>query len=387
MAFKKFNQNDIFYSVIESHPSVDLAVYNATIYKQKETQQSGAFVASVPNAPPGNVSLYELNVDRTKAGTGLIYPFITKNGTLSNFQTVSTQEFNNQFSYGDTITGSYPLTASISRQLFRTTTRPHVSALRNTFNYYKYLSQHYAYKSRLGNKATQQLNLISIPSIFYGSSIERGTVDLKFYISGSLIGRLQDKNQNGELIQVSPSGSTGTGSVAGVVLYNEGFISLTGSWPLESSGARNFLNDVTNLQTSSWEFFGAGANDGLPAGILPMVSYEMSFRGTQQTPVVTMMAHANRGEFNHSNNPTYVNYGQIQTPQSSSNWYIDAPLTIKNTTKSPYSDTTGSFEKTTYITKIGIYDENQNLIGIASVAKPVKKTEHRDLTFKLKMDF
>ena len=96
MAFKKFNQNDIFYSVIESHPSVDLAVYNATIYKQKETQQSGAFVASVPNAPPGNVSLYELNVDRTKAGTGLIYPFITKNGTLSNFQTVSTQEFNNQ---------------------------------------------------------------------------------------------------------------------------------------------------------------------------------------------------------------------------------------------------------------------------------------------------
>jgi hypothetical protein len=51
-----------------------------------------------------------------------------------------------------------------------------------------------------------------------------------------------------------------------------------------------------------------------------------------------------------------------------------------------YSDPTGSLVKTTYITKIGIYDDKKKLIGVASVAKPVKKTEDRDLTFKLKLD-
>ena len=34
-----------------------------------------------------------------------------------------------------------------------------------------------------------------------------------------------------------------------------------------------------------------------------------------------------------------------------------------------------------------IYDKDKNLIGIAKVATPVKKTEERDLTFKLKLDF
>ena len=44
------------------------------------------------------------------------------------------------------------------------------------------------------------------------------------------------------------------------------------------------------------------------------------------------------------------------------------------------------FKKQTYISKIGIYDENKNLIGVAKLATPVKKTEERDLTFKLKLD-
>ena len=59
---------------------------------------------------------------------------------------------------------------------------------------------------------------------------------------------------------------------------------------------------------------------------------------------------------------------------------------IKNTVRSPYPDPTGSFEKIVYISKIGVYDEQKNLIAIAKVATPVKKTEDRELTFKLKLD-
>jgi len=388
MPFKKFNQSDIIYNTIKTHPRVDLTIYNGRIYKQNQTQISGAFVDSVPNAPTGFVSLYELNVDRTKADTGMIYPFIVKNGTLSNFRTISTSNFNKDFAYGDTITSSYPLTASISREYFQLgQTRPHVAALKNTLNYYNNISKHYAYSSSLGNKATQPLNLISIPSIFYGSSIKKGSVDLKFYISGTLIGQLQDKKYNGELIQVGPSGSNGSGSVAGVVLYSEGFMVLTGSWPLETSVARNYLNDISNFQTSSWLFYGVGAQDQIPSGVIPSSSYEMHYEGTQRIPTVTMLAHADKGEMNHSNNPTYIKYGQPLTPNSSSISFIESAQEIKNTVESAYIFPTASFEKITYISKIGIYDENKNLIGIASVSKPVKKTEQQQYTFKLKMDF
>jgi hypothetical protein len=388
MPFKKFNQSDIIHNTIKAHPRVSLAIYDSKIYKQNETQVSGAFVASVPNAPPGFISLYEQNVDRTPSDTGMIYPFVVKNGTLSNFKTISTSKFNADFAYGSTITSSYPLTASISREYFQLgQARPHVTALKNTLNYYKNISQHYAYSSSLGDKATQRLNLASIPSIFFGSSIKKGSVDLKFYISGTLIGQLQDKRYNGELIQTGPPGSSGSGSVAGVVLYNEGFMVLTGSWPLETSVARNYLNDITNPQTSSWLFFGVGAQDGIPSGVIPSSSYEMNFEGTQRIPTVTLLAHADKGEMNHSNNPTYIKYGQRLLPNSSSISFIESDREIKNTVESPYVSPTGSFEKITYISKIGIYDEDKNLIGIASVSRPVKKSEEQQYTFKLKMDF
>ena len=101
-----------------------------------------------------------------------------------------------------------------------------------------------------------------------------------------------------------------------------------------------------------------------------------------------MLAHANKGELNYSNNPTYIEYGQTGSynPITASYFYAEKELAIKNINSSSYADPTGSLKKTTYITKIGIYDEKKRLIGVASVAKPVKKTEDRDLTFKLKLD-
>jgi hypothetical protein len=51
-----------------------------------------------------------------------------------------------------------------------------------------------------------------------------------------------------------------------------------------------------------------------------------------------------------------------------------------------YNEPTASFQKITYISKVAIYDQYKNVIGIATVATPVKKTEERDLTFKLKLD-
>ena len=60
---------------------------------------------------------------------------------------------------------------------------------------------------------------------------------------------------------------------------------------------------------------------------------------------------------------------------------------FKNMVSSSFADPTGSFQKETYVSEVAIYDKDRNLIGVAKLATPVKKTEERDLTFKLKVDF
>lgn len=388
MSIKKINQNELFVNQIEFNPKTNFFIHDGKTYLDKKVQVSGAFTNNVGNVPLGHISLYELNVDRNSGSTGLIYPFITKEGSLTSFKTISTSQFNTDFSYGDTVTGSYPLSASISRDYYPiSSTRSYVNALKNTLDYYLYLSKHFSYSSSLGDKSTQELNLISIPSIFYGSKIEKGSVDLSFYVSGTLVGQLQDKNKNGELIQIGPSGSNGSGSVAGVVLYTEGFIVLTGSWGL--SPKADYLSDPSNLVSGSWTVFGAGmqGSEVYNSGSLPSSSFDITFNGVHKVPVMTFFAHAKRGELNNSNNPTFIDHQYNTNPQTGSNVFIEDKYRLPaNVVSSSYSDPESYLEKTTFITKINIYDDSKNLIGVAKLAKPVKKTQDRDLTFKIKID-
>jgi len=385
----EFEENDIIFNIMRTHPNCEFFIYSGSAYFNNNQNISGAFSDNVLGVSNGYISLYELNVDRNSSDTGLIYPFITKDGSRSTFSTISTSNFNTQFNYGDTLTGSYPLSASITREYLNTSTRTHVIALRNTLNYHSRLSPHYQFSSSFGDKETQVVNLISIPSIFYGSSIDKGTVNLKFYVTGTLIGQLKDENKNGELIQVGPDGSTNSGSVAGVVLYDEGFVFLTGSWALDSNSI-DYLSDPTDLQNSSWLFYGVGANDGANGDSTYLsASYIMSFNGTEKIPTLTMFARAPKGELNFSNNPTYIDHDSSNRPttiSTSSNSYQQQEHTIKNTISSSYPDPNAPFKKQVFITKIAIYDKDRTLLGIASLATPVKKAEDDDYTFKLKLD-
>ena len=107
-----------------------------------------------------------------------------------------------------------------------------------------------------------------------------------------------------------------------------------------------------------------------------------------------MLTHAPKGQINHSNNPTFIKHitnssGELaeQTALSSSKAYIEDPrMSLTNVVSASYNEPSASFKKHTYISKIGIYDENKNLIAVAKVATPVKKTEEREYTFKLKLD-
>tara|TARA_R100000152_G_C6744847_1_gene168527 strand:+ start:21 stop:1184 length:1164 start_codon:yes stop_codon:yes gene_type:complete len=384
--YYEFGQNEVIYNTIKTFPRQNFIIYQGAIYYKNRPEvigdRSGKNVGSVP---VGYVNLHELNVDRPDSE--LIYPFVTKDGTLTAFKTISTTEFNGDFQYGDVLTGSYPMSASISRDYFEENhSRPRVDALKNTLNFYRYKSKHYNFNSDLGNKATQDINLISIPSIFYGSQIKKKSLELNFYITGTLVGTLQDINGNGELIQTGPAGSNGSGSVAGVALYTEGVLVLTGNWAIGEPNTQAYTGG--SALSAKWIYFGVGAETSSLGYNLPNSSHEIKFSGSSQLEMITMLATAPAGELNHSNNPTYISASQDVTSSSSGSrgYSQNDKLHIKNVTSGNYSTLTSSFQKETYISEIGIYDENKNLIGIAKLATPIRKTEERDLTFKLKFD-
>tara|TARA_Y100000114_G_scaffold104583_1_gene97831 strand:- start:463 stop:1644 length:1182 start_codon:yes stop_codon:yes gene_type:complete len=392
MPYYKFTKNDVFYNTLETKPLVQFDVNDSKVYLNKRNAISGAFTDNITHVPVGHTNLYEINVDRPE--NSLIFPFITKDGSFEVPQGISKADYNSIFEYGDQISGSYPLSASISRERFAANhginnpTGSHVLALKNTLNYYTSLSPHYAFSSNLGDKSIQEISLIYVPSIFYGTTIDRGTVDLKFFISGTLIARAQDLYHNGQLIQTTGTilaQTNGSNKTAGVVLYNEGVFLLTGSWDLD---ARTYNLGAGSAERPSWITFAAGANDA-SATVSPSASFSIEFNGIKKVQTLTMFAHANKNELNFSTNKTYLNYLSASTmsPITSSNQYTEnKDIPLINTVSSSFHNYEKKFKHQTFINKIGIYDEKKNLIAIANVATPIKKTAERDFTFKLKLD-
>jgi len=450
MSLKKFGHNDVILNTMKTHPSCEFFISEGRIFYNNHPSSSiYAFASGASDC----VSLYELNINRSynstdraigetrnitgsgdsdsytvlksRAGrfsqpnsyvldTGRIYAWMYKDSSNQTFKKIGETTFSTLMQ-GDVMTSSYPMSASITREFMPeneagalhtcyerfnfqgptykcTAKHPHFWALKNRLNFYGVRSKHYKVTSSYGNKMSQSLNLISIPTIFYGSKIEPGTLSLKWYLTGSLIGELRDKKQNGELIEVTGSSA---GSVAGVVLYDEGFILLTGSWDLNHETI-GLLSSSTPLVrppvTPKWIYFGAGAKDDVTptttgSGSFASASFDLSFKGRTETQVITMFAHAKRGEVNYSNNPTFLGYGQDKLRLTSSQVYEESSTQrIHNTVSSSYPDYSASFKRQVYVSRIGIYDENKNLIGIATLSNPVLKEEDQDFSFKMRLD-
>ena len=453
MALRKFGPNDIVLNTMRTNPQVEYLIYDGNVYYNNNAYQSGALTDNILEITGGAVSLYEFNIDRpvtdgTDPITGLakavgpvpdegrIRPWIFKGSARSSFKTTANfkagESFINEFAYGDVLTGTYPLGGRIEREIMwnpgemmvgtdlttwdgpgdcpanqcsKYATRPlyeHFYALKNRLNYYGYMSEHYKVASSYGDgwdKAVDKLNLISVPAIMYGSTIRRGSVSLKYYYTGSLLAELQDTKQNGELIETIGDNA---GKVGGVVMYDEGFLILTGSWRIPGTPSTLYVGVSGSTSTRiddypRWIYFAAGAYDGNnsttssppDAGqkMFANNAFKINFQAQTDIQVYTMFAHAPRGQVNFSTNPTFIEFGQSAVINTSSAVYEENPTrTIKNTVSSSYLDYNAPFKKQVFISRVGIYDDSKNLIGIATLADPVLKEEHQDYTFKIKLD-
>ena len=101
MSFYKFKRNDVFTNTLKLYPEVKFVIYSGSAFYNNTPNISGAYADPIRLTDAGNVSLYELNVDRVFTRTGrtigpdgiddraIIYPWIVKDGSRLNFGILS----------------------------------------------------------------------------------------------------------------------------------------------------------------------------------------------------------------------------------------------------------------------------------------------------------
>ena len=383
----EFKKEDIYVNRTKTYPDYKIFVNdaNVTINNKVETNANSA-VSS------GYDSLYEYNFDTRFE---YIHPFIiggentprqlfrsqipeSASAVIYNSQNPNWAQYSNLLpAIGQQLTSSYlSMTASLKRE------KPVATRKRDVL--FNIARDYYLYSTEFAISSTtfdENTALINIPQTFFGSSIKKGSVELNFYVTGTLVARATDAGQNGELRQTSDgTTSTGTDSVVGLVFYNHGLMMLTSSVELYASASLN-----------KWVDFGTGLHDGTSGGSgLEDRSFEIKYKGTNYVNTMTMFCHARSGELNSSNNPTAIDWSTETTyalaDTGSTKGFEERSKAVKNVVSSSIENLNDDFRKTTYISKVNMYDDKGNLIGIASLAQPIKKEENDDYTFKIELD-
>ena len=91
--------------------------------------------------------------------------------------------------------------------------------------------------------------------------------------------------------------------------------------------------------------------------------YNLSFNNTTELNSTIYFCRASHNEFNYSSNPTYISDSKIVVKDTS----LDQPVS--------------------YITTVGLYSANNELLAVGKVSEPIKKTPDNELTLRVRLDY
>lgn len=352
------------------NPLYRYEIYDGESHLNGRRQIAGKFETNVGPHPLSDVNLYELNPDKDFDGSSN-EPFTgieTKLSLSKNSQNFSQQNYENLV-YGQEIQVSLEKYNGIRYNYFRgSDDRAKLAALHSYFDEAK-LNQP---SLDFSNVLTEESLLIEIPSIMTGAQIERRTISLSFYYSGSLIGSASDSDGSGALWDDS-------GSIIGVVLYSIGMIYINS--PIELSTDNDYYDSSTSTERPKWIHFGRYQSLNPTES-----SYVLEFRGSEELNVFTCYLDLPKGELNNSLNPTFVQKTSYRDIFSSKR-FVEASKEVVNVSENLFQQDTNLFEKDTYVSRVILYDKDKKPLAVASMAKPLRKKESRSYTLKLKLDF
>lgn len=203
------------------------------------------------------------------------------------------------------------------------------------------------------NEDTNFFRVVHIPSMFYGRQIATGSVKLvcNTYANKGLQRVLVDDGKGRLYISGSVLRSIGGEDYRGMrwnkvgnVFYSEGLIVIT--------------------DPSLYDFGDIGNDASASVDTL-----QVNFSGLERINTKVFQCFVPAADANGSNNPTFSQYDNNVNDPYYEKWVVkqDTPVT--------------------WITAVGVYNEDHKLVAVAKLASPIRKREKDKLLIRLKMDF
>jgi len=160
------------------------------------------------------------------------------------------------------------------------------------------------------------------------------------------------------------SGSNANNTVVGHLYYQAGVAVLTSSI-LEAAVPTNGTDGtmVTSPTGTAKALFEGGTIDEL-ANALRYAYTNIDFNNTTELNSTIYFTRANTADYNYSSNPTYLSASKILVKGN-------------NAFAEPVS----------YITTVGLYSADNELLATAKLSEPLKKTPSNELTLRVRLDY
>ncbi len=155
----------------------------------------------------------------------------------------------------------------------------------------------------------------------------------------------------------APLKYNGTGSELGQIWYNAGVIVLPAGVAWTAATAWSGTKTLDNMQSSSSI---NQLNDGMRTHI-----EKIDFHNQTNLYSTAFFCRATNSEFNYSSNPTFVDTNKRIRVTSGSN----------------------ILQTRTYITSVGLYDANDNLLAVGKINKPITKSPDTECILRVRLDY
>lgn len=182
------------------------------------------------------------------------------------------------------------------------------------------------------------------------------------------------------LLYASGSGvnASQTNKVVGFVFYQAGVVALSTAMfaklgtdsPSDSMDDNTFgqLSTAANLSVNNaqaWsveDLFKSGSINDISAALRHRIK-NVTFNNTTELNSTIHFCRVSHNEFNYSSNPTYLNSSQIRVKDGPS----DAPIS--------------------YITTVGLYSPDNELLAVAKLSEPIKKDPTQEMILRVRLDY
>ena len=223
-----------------------------------------------------------------------------------------------------------------------------------------------------GDKITEAL-FLSFARLLTKDEIKKGSFTLTVLTGGANTSpsnalSLSDYGASTDYRTNSPAGEYGIlytasaaspGTGVGLVYYQAGIAVVSASIFDGKFGPRA---DTSTATGSIGAYLVTGSITGSCDGLRNRIQ-NIQFNNTTELNSTIYFCRANHNEFNYSSNPTYLSGSQI---------------IVKNVASDP---------PISYITTVGLYSADNELMAVAKVSEPLKKTIDSELTIRVRLDY